>query len=374
VTLSRLWGARYGPPRLGTKITLSVSFILVMLLLGSASVFVYYEYAFFRQNVRGKAERTLFILEAVLTQAMLHQGEAVDDNPVIDTLNGTFDQLSETSKSMTLWLVMGPKVLAYQEQRGAREREPPRDEVDREAIATATPVARMVGDNMFRLSRPVILGQGVATDPQCFKCHGVDMGIEEGEIIGAFSVALSVADDYQWFTTTMRGVFLISILASLVIAAVSAVLLKRLASDPISSITGVMGRLAGGDLEVDIPGRGRRDEIGDMGGAPARDRAWAGLSPHHHGRAGLGAGPRAGAAAGHHQRLLRWRPGPTALGQLDVPGVHGGAGEDLGDDPAGDRDHSPHQRARPRRRAPTAADRRQRHRPLGGAAHRGRRP
>ncbi|EJW10770.1 methyl-accepting chemotaxis sensory transducer [Rhodovulum sp. PH10] len=47
---------------------------------------------------------------------------------------------------------------------------------------------------------------------------------------------------------------------------VSAVVARRI-SGPLRAMTGTMNRLAGGDLEVAVPGAGRRDEIGDMAAA-----------------------------------------------------------------------------------------------------------
>lgn len=254
----------FGPRKLGTRITIGVSTILALILLGGAGVLIFNEYSYLQEKIRREADRTLTVLEAVHTQAMLWRGDPRDGNPVIEALNGTFDQLSVTSKNMTLWLVMGTKVLDYQRSHQLIEYEPPKDEIDREAIATAMPVVRMVEGNVFRLTRPVILGRGTADNQKCFDCHGKLMGIKEGEVIGAFSIALSTASDREQFDATMRGALLITILASLVIAGVCAVLVKKLASDPISGMTRIMTRLAQGDVDVDIPSRDRSDEIGEM--------------------------------------------------------------------------------------------------------------
>jgi len=254
----------FASSKLGTKITISVSMALVLMLLMSGAVFVYYEYDFFMQNIRAKAERTLTMMEAVHIQAMLHRGVEEKNDAAIATLNGTFAQLSDTSKSMTLWLVMGPEVLGYQRRRSASEIEPPRDEIDQLAIEAGVPVARMVGSDLFRLTRPVLLGRGLGAHPACATCHGMGMGIGDGDVIGAYSIALAVNEDRDKFTTTMRGAIVISILASMVIAGVTAFLVKRLATEPISAMTGVMGRLAAGDVKIEIPGRDRGDEIGEM--------------------------------------------------------------------------------------------------------------
>lgn len=236
----------------------------MLVLVTSALAFVYYEYDFFNRNIRAKAERTLTVMEAIHTQAMLHRNSQEDNDVAIATLNGTFAQLSKTSKTMNLWLVMGPEVLDYQRRRSASEVEPPRDDIDRRAIQTGIPVASMAGDNLFRLTRPVLLGRGLGAHRACFSCHATDMGIADGEVIGAYSIALAVTEDYEKFVTTMRGAILISIIASLMIAGVTAYLVKRLASEPISAMSRIMGRLAAGDVKIDIPDRDRRDEIGEM--------------------------------------------------------------------------------------------------------------
>ncbi len=61
---------------------------------------------------------------------------------------------------------------------------------------------------------------------------------------------------------------LISCLAAgglaLLLGLIIAWLLGRGISRPVQAMTGVMGRLAGGDLAVDIPARGQRDELGEM--------------------------------------------------------------------------------------------------------------
>ncbi|GAB3128777.1 methyl-accepting chemotaxis protein [Novispirillum itersonii] len=64
-------------------------------------------------------------------------------------------------------------------------------------------------------------------------------------------------------------------IAALVAALIGAVLLiilmqqalKRVVAQPVTGMTGAMRRLAGGDLQADIPGLGREDEIGAMASA-----------------------------------------------------------------------------------------------------------
>ncbi|HEY4135976.1 MAG TPA: HAMP domain-containing protein, partial [Alphaproteobacteria bacterium] len=54
---------------------------------------------------------------------------------------------------------------------------------------------------------------------------------------------------------------------ALVLGMLLAVLIGRGISKPVSSMTAAMTTLAGGDLTVEIPARGRHDEIGEMAGA-----------------------------------------------------------------------------------------------------------
>ncbi|WP_097108277.1 methyl-accepting chemotaxis protein [Hoeflea halophila] len=69
--------------------------------------------------------------------------------------------------------------------------------------------------------------------------------------VGAFRIAALIA--------TIVGVVLMT--------AALALLLSRMVVRPVSEMTGVMGKLASGDLTPEIPGKNRRDEIGDMAAA-----------------------------------------------------------------------------------------------------------
>lgn len=249
---------------LGTKISLGVSFILILILITSAIAFVSYESAYFERNIRNRAESKLSILEAVHTQAMLKRGNKFDGNPVIATLNGTLEQLSRTPSNMSLWMVMGPKVLAFQTSHGRSERDPPRDAIDSEALSSGKTVARIVQGNVFRLTRPVILGKGNGRHAKCAECHGRDMGIHDGEVMGAYAIALSFSEDQKKFNTVVQSAIVIAVLASIVIASVCAFLIKRLVAQPIAEMTTAMSQLAGGNMDLDIPFQRRTDEIGEM--------------------------------------------------------------------------------------------------------------
>ncbi|MGJ8571800.1 MAG: methyl-accepting chemotaxis protein McpU [Hoeflea sp.] len=58
-----------------------------------------------------------------------------------------------------------------------------------------------------------------------------------------------------------------TIIAVILMTAVLASLLSRMVVRPVSEMTRVMGKLASGDLKSEIPGKNRKDEIGDMAAA-----------------------------------------------------------------------------------------------------------
>lgn len=61
-------------------------------------------------------------------------------------------------------------------------------------------------------------------------------------------------------------------LFAVIVAAVVGIVLARNIGWPISAMTAAMSRLAAGNLEVDVPGSGRTDEIGDMAAAVSHFR------------------------------------------------------------------------------------------------------
>jgi hypothetical protein len=103
-----------------------------------------------------RANAALNMLESVHTNAMTYRKRTADGDAAIATLNGTMEQFSGSSADVKLWMVMGPKVLAYQKSKNADELEGPKDKIDQKAISTAQRQSALVGDS-FRQVRPVIL-------------------------------------------------------------------------------------------------------------------------------------------------------------------------------------------------------------------------
>ena len=248
--------------KIGTKIVAISSIIMIITVSIGLTFFAVEKASSIKSDMRRQAEGRLVVVEAIHTQAMKNRLDKADNDPVVATLDGTFEQLSKSAKDMKVWLAMGPKVLAYQKRMNASE-EPPVDAVGRQAIETKQPVDKIIGDE-YRLTVPVILGQGVAKDKTCVACHGSDMGLKSGDVIGAFSISMPLK--YSWavlirdFTELTIGVLFIMV----IIAISNFIFIQKMVGNPISSMTGLMRRLAGGDTNIEIDSTGRSDEIGSM--------------------------------------------------------------------------------------------------------------
>jgi PAS domain S-box-containing protein len=238
---------------LGTQVSVfGLLFLAIALTAGLAFVYEA-EHTRLNELIHDKALRVLRAFEASHTQAMVHRGDNSDGNAVVNALNGTMEQLSHSQENMKIWVFMGPKVVEFQTDNGRTEIEPPIDAVDRDAIASRKPVGRFVGENTYRLSVPVILGQGPGADPRCAICHEAIMGIKAGEPIGGFAVAYDATADEEnflsFFYRTSLYVGGIICLTTLLLLA----LVNRLAAWPIREVAQILRRMAAGDETVAIP-------------------------------------------------------------------------------------------------------------------------
>ncbi len=254
--------AMFASLKIGTKIVAIGSIIMIAAVSIGLTFYATQKISNIKSDMRRQADGRLVVIEAIHTQAMKNRVSKADADPVVATLDGTFEQLSKSAKDMKVWLAMGPKVLAYQKRMKAAQ-EPPQDAVGREAITTKKPVDRIVGE-LFRLTVPVIFGQGVASDKSCATCHGKDMGLKAGDVIGAYSISMPLK--YSWaaliwdIAELSIGVLVITI----IIAIANFIFIQKMVGNPISSMTSLMRRLAGGDTEIEIDSTERTDEIGDM--------------------------------------------------------------------------------------------------------------
>ncbi len=250
---------------IGSRIVAIGSTIMVVVVFAGLAIYSLQQLSALEHDMRTQADGRLVLVEAFHTQAMKNRLDKADDDPVVATLDGTFEQLSENAKDMKVWLAMGPKTLAFQARTNSAQ-EPPLDTVGQEAIDTKQPVGRTVGDE-YRLSVPVILGHGVANQKECFRCHGKDMGLEKGDVIGIYSISMSTKATRAALYRDLIELFLGALAIAVIIGAVNYVFIKRTVAKPIRSMTTTMTHLSEGDLNVDIPGQDRNDEIGEMAGA-----------------------------------------------------------------------------------------------------------
>ena len=67
------------------------------------------------------------------------------------------------------------------------------DDIDRDVIATKSPVGRFVG-HTYRYSIPIILGVTSGTDQDsCYGCHRALFHEENGDVMAVFSSSLDTA-------------------------------------------------------------------------------------------------------------------------------------------------------------------------------------
>ncbi len=179
---------------LSAKIMLATGFAMLVLLVPLASWDILSEGEEINEQAEEQAVATLDMLEAVHTNAMLNRQKRSDNDPAIQTLNGTLDLYSTHENDVKVWLVMSDKVIAYQKASGHKEIEAPRDAVDEAALKEGVRQTRhSKTDKTVRVTRPVILGQGNAAHERCVECHSALMGIQDGEVIGAYSAFVDIA-------------------------------------------------------------------------------------------------------------------------------------------------------------------------------------
>lgn len=249
---------------LSKKISKRILLVLFSAMLISGLSYIFQAYFSFKRETLMSARNSLDIFQAIHIQAMLNRGTVKDNDPAIATLNGTLAQLSANKDRYAVWAVMAPSVISFQRRNGHEEVELPKDDIDREVIRTGAAVGRMVEGEAFRLSVPVVLGEGYAANAKCFECHGDLMGQSRGDVIGAYSVSLSTRHMWADFIAIVKIAGFTSFFVLLLMSAISILLLRRMVSEPVTSMTHAMRRLADGDTSIKIPHEEKDDEIGEM--------------------------------------------------------------------------------------------------------------
>ncbi len=211
-----------------------------------------------------RAETALDMLESVHVNSMLNRSQVEDGDGAIATLNGTMEQLSKQNRGLDVWVVMGPKVLDFQKKQGSDEQEGPLDDLDKRVIETGIASVAHADNGKLRVSRPSILGQGSAADPKCAACHTDIMRIQNGEIIGAYSVSVDMNTMMAGWTSRIVSQGIGGFLAISVVLAALAALLRVTALRPLLKLAKATDALARGETNIEINGIDRKDSLGTM--------------------------------------------------------------------------------------------------------------
>jgi len=248
---------------LSLQMVLGIGIAVAAIQAGTAAYEISAERLSLTDKAAMRGDAALDMLESVHTQAMLNRKEVGEDDPAIETLDGTMEQFSNAGGSVNIWLVMGPKVIDFQRAQGETEFESPRDALDQQTIDKLQTLNSLEGET-FRMTRPVVLGQGSASDEKCAACHTAQMNIQPGEVIGVYSAEVNLAPELAaWrdnvWTRVWMGAGAIGLMIALVVA-----MLRITAINPLRNLTQATEKLAGGQLDIEIENRERRDELGIM--------------------------------------------------------------------------------------------------------------
>ncbi|MGD0188961.1 MAG: HAMP domain-containing protein, partial [Roseiarcus sp.] len=230
------------------------------------AVVTWFQFASLEGKLRGLSEDELSSLNALVEAAMQQRAED-PQNVAIKVFNGWFESRNKEYPGK-LWSVWSPKVTAYMAQAYPdRAAKAPLDEVDKEALSTARPVARFV-DGAYRYSLPIILGQTLAAPKEnCESCHTAGDGLNDGEVIAVFSSSLSTDKDMAALRGLMGLMATGAVIGALFSILVVWLVLGRVVTRPLTGMTQAMRRLAEGDTTIEVPAQDRTDEIGQMAGA-----------------------------------------------------------------------------------------------------------
>jgi methyl-accepting chemotaxis protein len=221
------------------------------------------EYASMETRLRGLSENELQSLNALVETAMQLRLDDQQD-VAIKVFNGWFESRNKDYPGK-LWSVWSPKVTAFIAQTTPdRAPKTARDEIDKEAMRTAQPVARFI-DGAYRYSVPIILGRPLSAPKEvCATCHTGLMGLQEGEPIAVFSSSLATDVDMAALGALRLRLIGGGLIVGLIVIFGIWRLLGGIVAKPLNGMTEAMRRLADGDSTIDVPALDRGDEIGQI--------------------------------------------------------------------------------------------------------------
>jgi len=214
-------------------------------------------------RLRGLSENELGSLDALVETAMRARVDDKED-VAIKVFNGWFDSRNK-AYSGKLWSVWSQKVTAFMAQAYPdRAAKTAVDDVDAEAMRTGRPVAQFVA-GAYRYSMPIVLGRTLAAPKEiCESCHGLGMGLQDGEVIAVFSSSVSTAADFDALRALLIKIAAGGALGGVLVVLAIWRLLGGVVTRPLRGMTEAMRRLAEGDDTIEVPAQKRADEIGQM--------------------------------------------------------------------------------------------------------------
>ncbi|MEZ5870594.1 MAG: response regulator [Nitratireductor sp.] len=159
---------------------------------------------------------------------------------------------------------MAPKVIDFQKANGQSEIEGPQDEIDQAALESKVVQSGISDQSVFRMTRPVILGEGSASDPKCASCHQAMMGIQPGEVIGAYAAKIDLSGAMALWK--QKSAFILFAGATLIVLMLGMIvaLIKWLVLRPIDKLVQATDRIANGEAGVEFQGTRRNDMLGRL--------------------------------------------------------------------------------------------------------------
>jgi len=316
---------------LGGRVLAGVALILLFMLVSSAAFSFVRADRYIRETATARAAAGLDLLATLHLQSMLNRTSMDDSDGATRAFDATVAALARADVRARVWMAMSPAMLEWQARRGATTQEPPRDDLDRQAILQRRALTRVTDDDV-RMVRPVILGQGAAADARCMACHGTGPGaLNRGQVIGLYSAWSDMASDRaSWRATFMQEIMWLAAVALVALIALW-VWLKRALLLPLGRVEQIALAMARGLIDQPVERLASSHEFGRIGAALeqfrqalVQKRALAEYNAFlatHDGLTGL---PNRGAFAERIRQVLI-DAGGTRLGQGVPAGAEQGA-------------------------------------------------
>lgn len=249
---------------LSTIVLFSVGLGLAASLLPVVAYQISEEYKEIRISAEREGDAALDMLESVHANAMAFRLQTEDNDPAIDTLNGTLEQFSKQSSNVRIWLVMSEKVMNYQLANNQNEVEGPLDKVDEAALSELKIQKHFTEEGKLRITRPVVMGKGSASSERCASCHTGLMDIQEGEAIGALSAEVDTRAAFATWQQSIQNTAIGYAIVLLVTLGMIFLLLRSFVLKPIANVALAADQIANNSSDAVFEGSDRPDAMGQL--------------------------------------------------------------------------------------------------------------